>query len=336
MGQSLVKNRDGPISLLLENKELYSGYSSSRHFFENGYFTTQLLRRMSEYISWNHVFLHDHIPREFVMENMEKRKETWNYPGLSFPLLEEKVKTTKSHTICQYILSNPALFSEGVEKARGAVALLQGRRLIATSAMVTALSSNVGAPLEFFIDNPHYISWDILLVNRGKVFRGDEEKTVSFLNSNFKAFSSSGYGDIVENPAIPLKFIEDNILKILSSNSLGILSKISENPHVTLSWWNIHMTGYDPAGMLLSFAGKPSTPYSFVTVNMSKYFPYERTAIQISYNAPVNDIIEMCEKVPEDDIDWDCIALNSGFWLHLAEKELTPVMKSVFMEAGLL
>lgn len=329
MEGKLIRNPDGPICLLLERKESYGGYLHASSLFRHGYFTTELLRRMTPLLSgtlWSNVFESPYVPPEFIEESKEGRKEFWNYSRIPLTEIKREAETTKSTTICEYILCNPALFSEGVEKAEEVVNVISSRYVVRGQVMAMSLSSNVRAPVQFFIRNPRYVSWNILVDNTGEVFRGDEGEVLSFLNGEFGSGLKGVKWALVQNPAIPLKFFEG----IIDRFDRDTLKRLSRNPSVTLSWWKENVKDPWERKQLFDFASKPSTPYSFILEDLPGCTPIQQlNVITNCYNAPAERIIEICEKNP-DDVNWETVALNRGFWIHLAEESLLPILQQFF------
>lgn len=314
MEKILVENPDGPICLLMERKELYMSSNFSHHLFRNGYFTEELLERMDSYIPWEHAFSCEYIPYEFVMKRMDKCKGVWNYPRLPLSMLKEKMKTTKFSVVCKDILGNPALFSEGAEKAKDVVDIAERRGIVSFIAIKFILSSNRGALLEFFIQNPEYIFWDFLVNNHGAVFRGEEGKVVSFLTGAIEKMGVRNHEVIVRNPAVPLKFLEDNIINLIARSHMEVIEALSCNTSITLQWWDENMKGYDPVDYMDELSRRPSTSwYDVIAAEMSTSDSYS----QQSYNVPVEDVIEICEG-NLGSVDWRHIALNRGFCLQLS------------------
>lgn len=83
-----------------------------------------------------------------------------------------------------------------------------------------------------------------------------------------------------------------------------------------------------------ALAGKPSTSYSSITQIISRYSESEKRMVVLSaYNSPVDQVLKMIGDNPTkspDEIDWAHIISNRGFWLHLAERDLKPILKSFF------
>lgn len=330
MEGKLAGNSDGPMCLLLENKRLYMTYSYSRLLFENGYFTTELLRRIypdptSSF--WTTVFMFPHIPSEFIQEERKNRKDFWHYPLIPLDELKKKAEVTKSASICEYILSNPAFFLEGIGRAEEVVKIIVARGIVLETKMKVNLSCNTGALAGFFLRNPKYISHTNLAGNSGQVFRGDEQKVLTLLERESKSLLGECRWIFVQNPAVPLKFFESVVDKF-DGPTLGFLSV---NSSVTLPWWHIHVEKLRMSENLLGgFAPKESTPHSFILQHVQEYTPAARNSVLASsYNIPLDEIMEMC-RMNSDAMDWDSLALNRGFWLHLAERELTPILQDFF------
>lgn len=333
MKGKLAQNPDGPICLLLEREEMYRNYSQSSYLFKNGYFTTELLRRMTFRMpgfSWIGLFSSPHIPLEFIEESKRGRGEFWNCPLIPLVELKKRAEATKSDAICGYILCNPALFSEGIGRAEDVINIISLKAILSEERMRACLSSNIEAPVGFFLRNPRYMSWDNLASNEGKVFRGEDdeekERVIRFLNRWFKSCSDVYKLKLVQNRAVPLKFLEE----IIEEFNRPMLTVLSSNPSITLSWWYENVGKIGTGGSrLYDFASKPSTPYSLILESLLGCETKSMNHIIIkSYNAPPDKIIEICEEDP--DVDWSVVALNQGFWIHLAEMELTPILQSFF------
>lgn len=283
----------------------------------------------------DHGSIYSHIPAEFINENKD-REEFWRYPLIPLGELRKKVGETKSRRIYGYILLNPSLFSEGMEEAEKLVATIYSKDLVSTVTMGMNLSLNVKAPIQFFIRNPQYVSWTFISSNRGEMFRntaGDNEEVIlSFLDREFKLCEKDRRWKLIQNPTVPLAFFERNVKKFDDMD----LANLSLNPSVTLSWWkkNVEsyhkdMKSYHQHDVMYSLAGKPSTPYSFVLDNLSECHTYYQSLLKATgYNTPVDVIMDIRE---EDMIHVGyAIARNSGFWIHLAERELTPILYAFF------
>lgn len=329
MVEVLAQNPNGPISLVLERKETYKREENTRSLFKNEYFTVELLRRMTTYPSrytWTSLFSSPCIPPKFIEESKKGRKEFWNYPLIPLSKLRKEAKVTKSSDVCEYILSNPALFSKGVRAAKNVVRMIALRKILSETSIMVNLSCNTGAPVEFFIQNPQYISHVNLADNTGEVFRGEEEKVISFLNKEFATCDYSIKWELVQNEAVPLKYIEEHV----HTYDYHHLRCLSYNKNVTLAWWNKNVYTHKSRDFLHGFASNPSVPYSFIVDNLSMSdFLNHTNIITTSYNIPVDKAIKICRGNPGGQILGN-IARNRGFWIRLTEKELTPILQSFF------
>lgn len=321
-----VANPDFPICLLLEKKEMYTGSAIlSRKLFRNAYFSEELLNRMFKHLRWNDVFISPGVPLEFALKHRDKDISFWSYPRIPLDIIREEVKITTSKEICRCIVSNPSIFSEGVEEAEKIIKTISSRSIISRVSMVVHVSCNIAAPLEFFLRNPQYIYWEEITRNHGRVLRGDTKKTIAFLEKDFDGWGADSRRHICSNPAVPVAFIKKHLLELGDE----CFWDLAHNPSISLSFWNKNVKIATSERMLSEFAEKQSTPYSFVTENMSGCSQGDRKRItQSSYNVPVSEILKIAEEKPKD-IDWVCISANCGFWIHLAERELTPILQSV-------
>lgn len=328
MEKKLVYNSDGPMGLLLEKKELHTNFVSIYALVENGYFSLDLLEKMKPYLPWFSVFQSDRTPLEFIVKNRDKCPiGFYGYPRLPIDILRGEAKITPYFSTCDFILRNPALFSEGVEEGEKIVDIIIGRKKTRLEEAAENLSRNVGAPLIFFLRNPQYISWKNICNNQGKVLRGEMKATVAFLNSGKGEWTKEHWSLISLNPATPLQFYEENW------ESLDTIS-LSSNTSVPLSYWREYMCHLEDGSEFPILIKNPTVPFSLVCENLKYYEPSRRSfLLQGSYNVPVDGIVEMAEKNPQV-IDWDTIALNRGFWIHLAERELAPVLRDFFGGVG--
>lgn len=324
MKKSLLCNPDGPMCLLLEDKELHMDFVSVCHIVENGYFTVELLEKMTPYLPWSFVFKSDRIPLEFVMKNRSKCPTWfWSCPRLPLSMLREEVKITSSFSTCDFILINPVLFSGEVEEAEKIVEIIMDRKRVNLSEAACHLSSNTNAPLVFFLRNPQYISWINICKNSGKVLRGEGKVTITFLNSGKGRWTEDCWSKISSNSATPLQFYEEN-WEMLDVTTLSF------NTSVPLSFWQEYMWHVEGKDEFLILVKNPTVPFSVVCSNLKYHEPSSQSfLLQMSYNVPVDAIIEMCRDNPQV-VNWNTIAVNRGFWIHLAEGDLCPILESFF------
>lgn len=321
-----IANPDFPMCLLIEKKEMYTESAIlSRKLFRNAYFSEELLNRMFEHLRWSDVFISPGVPPEFALKHKDKDVAFWNYPRIPLDIIREEAKTTVSEEICKCIMSNPSIFSKGVEEAEKIIETINSRSIISEISMIIFVSCNIAAPLEFFTRNPRYIYWEGITCNHGRVLRGDVKKTIAFLDEGFDGWGADSRRNICSNPAVPAAFIKKHLSKLGEER----IWDLAHNPSISVSFWNKNVKIAITGQILLGFAGKQSTPYSFVAENLLRCSQGDRKRlIQSSYNVPVSEILKMAKEKPEE-IDWGCIAANRGFWIHLAEKDLTPVLTSV-------
>lgn len=326
MKKTLLSNPDGPMCLLLDDKELHMDFVSMCNLLENGYFSMELLEKMKPFLSWPGVFRSDRIPLEFILKNGGKYSMNfWSCPRLPLTILREEAKTTSLFSSCEFILRNPALFSEGVEEAEKIVEIILQRKKATVAEAAYELSCNSGASLIFFLRNPRYISWLNICKNEGKVLRGEIKAVLTFLNSGKGSWTEDCWMKISSNRTVPLQFYEENWSKL-------DVTALASNTSVPLSFWQEYMLHVEEREHFLILVKNPTVPFSLVCSNLKYHEESERSfLLQMSYNVPVDAMIEMCRDNPQV-IDWDTIAANRGFWLHLAEKALRPVLESFFGE----
>lgn len=313
-----IYNPDCPVSLIVDREDVYKDGKTCSGFLLGGYTTTEILEKMSPHLSWFNVLHHASVPLEFVLKNKDKCPGSFFMnPKLPLDILREEAKR-EGTKFWDRILYNSALFSEGVEAAEDVINSITA---MVWGASVN-LSMNMGAPLEFFVRNPQYINWGGLTKNPGEIYskatssEAEEKKVISFLNSGMKDWDYLDWKNVSSNRRIPLQFLKDNISKL----DLFVLSC---NPSIPFSWWEENMKASDIEANIGRLVRLPLTPFSAAL----KYGGvYQKEMILRSYNAPVDKILELCK----EDNDWIPVIQNQGFWIHLAERELKPILESFF------
>lgn len=324
-----VVNPDFPMCLLIEEKKMYTESAIiSRKMFRHAYFSEELLNRMFEYLRWSDVFISPGVPPEFALKHRDKDVAFWNYPRIPLDILREEAKTTSSDVVCRSIISNPSLFSEGLEKAEEIIEEISSRLIVSEVYIALSISINIATPLEFFLRKPGYVHWREITINQGKILRGDAKKTVAFLDEGCKSWNMSCWKNISSNPATPISFIKKHLKRMCDEHLRDLL----DNTSISFQFWEKNIKSEVNPQTLHILSVKSSTSYSFVKENLPKCSYDEKRMIELStYNSPVDSILKIVEDGLED-VDWSYISSNRGFWIHLAGEKLTPILESVLLE----
>lgn len=273
------------------------------------------------YFSPENVFCWKSVPLQFVERNMTENPVGSNAcPHLSQDFLYWAVQSSATKEEASIILRNPAIFSGSIEVAEKIATTVLERHIHIPEDVAIYLSQNEGASLQFFIRNPQYINWPDLILNEGEVFRGDEKKVVSFLESEKKRWTGYEWGFVDTNRAIPISFLLSNVENYKPDS-------LKHNPDIPASFWSGRLETKRPQVDLIEH---PHVSFSHICSRMEDCHPSMRTyMLQSAYNIPIDGVEEMCRDNPWA-VDWGCISGNRGFWLRLAERDLRPLLESFF------
>lgn len=291
-----------------------------RNLLRNGYFSKERACYLLQRDNPIRLFRCKNVPHEFAFEyETYYPSEFLTYPHLTLEEIRSRMHGTFSDKKLYCILSNPAIFSKGIEEAEGIISDIE--RIITERQrknVAADVSCNEGAPLEFFSRNPQYVHWDILADNCGRVFRcasgsKEEEKVISFLESGMKEWQDTHWSLISWNDAIPMRFLLDNDSKLdldyFRHNvdvPLPFLGKKPETIPSCAKWDSKHrcrkLDGHSSDGKSMYYS---------------------------SINVSVDTVIKTCMDNPKA-VSWKCLSNNDRFWLRLAERDLRPILESFF------
>lgn len=308
---------------------MYGGYlaeeKSLRYitFLRYGYFSLRIAKYLLERTDAENVFRWKSVPLEFVLKRREKYYRGFNAcPHLSQDTLAYIAESASYPAEASIILRNPAIFCGSIEATEKIVITIAKKGPSDLENVSSCLSGNEGASLHFFIRNPQYINWDTLIHNQGEVFRGDEKKVISFLESEKKGWGKYEWEMLDANQAIPVSFLLDNVGRFNPSS-------MKFNSNVPVSFFKDKLETKHPQVDLIEH---PHVSFSHICSRVGDCPPSMRTyMLQSAYNIPIEGVEEMCRDNPWA-VDWGCISANRGFWLRLSERDLRPILESFFYE----
>lgn len=212
------------------------------------------------------------------------------------------------------------------------------------------LSVNTAAPISFFRSHPELITWQSFAEDNG--VREKDEGLEQFLEDNLKDLP---WDEISSNSNIPESFLRRHTDKI-------IWECIGCNTNLSASFFEDHFDLLDLTSLHEACNNKHLS-YDFIIRGLGEDDP----VIFSAYNIPIGYVIKRLEK--EDalkkgqsssivkssfslitksetkvyrgfsskkgdkkahiPVDWKYLCSNLGFWIHLAEYELRPILQDV-------
>lgn len=367
----LVDNKTSPLGFILEyGREGLAREGNIDRLCRRNDIPIEFVRENINSIGWMTLCDNESIELSFLDENrwrFEDDNDYYDWPRHSQSFLLNTIREAKSRDVIRSCLMNPGLFSGPVENVENLVktmkpgsagVIIPGEKRISCSIehmdISYYLSANTATPISFLRRHPDLINWTSFTDDG---MGGRDEGISEFLEENLKDLP---WKDISHNPYVPEIFLRrhtDKIIWLFIGSNTSLSSSFFEdyfNLITTEAWYGACNNKHIPYDLIVRGLGE-SDDILFLAYNI----PVEHVIKRIEEDEILKE--KLCthaeistlktekggdsvdgefstekgdEKKTHTPVEWNYLCSNLGFWIHLAEYELRPILQSVAWGLG--